>query len=344
MTRHPHHKTISRPSSHAEASFGPAAHRHSHGHAGLPPPAGETGGTRLLVTMAINLVIPVLQVIGGIMANSVALVSDAVHNFSDFAAIIISYVSLRIGRKGASVQHTFGYQRAELIGALLNVVILTCAVAFILYEALIRLFHPAPVSGIIVILLAGAGIIGNGISAGLLHRDAQHNLNVRGAFLHMLGDFLVSLVVMINGAVLVFAPWYFLDPLLSFGIAVFILKNCWSVMTEAVFILMNATPRGLNLSAVQEYLEGRPEINSVHYMHAWNTGACGVAFSCHLTVPDQLVSETEILAEKIRSQLFHLFGIDHPILQFETADCGNGTMLCEWSHPKISAPVHETGS
>ncbi len=324
--QHPHPEPEARSHFHAA---------HSHRHA-------EVNGNRLLITMAINFIIPVLQVAGGIMANSVALVSDAVHNFSDFAAIIVSWVSLRIGRKGASVQHTFGYQRAELIGALLNVMILTCAVAFILYEALLRLFHPEPVSGKIVMLLAGVGIVGNGFSAWLLHRDAKHNLNIRGAFLHMMGDFLVSLVVLINGAVLVFAPWYFLDPILSFIIAVFILKNCWTVMSEAVAILMNATPRGLDLPAVQTYLESRPEIDSVHYMHAWNTGSCGVAFSCHLTVPDQLVSQTEILAEKIRHQLLHLFGIDHPILQFETVNCGSGTLLCEWSHPE--KPVHPSGS
>lgn len=300
---------------------------HHHG-----PNLSESGVTRLMITLVINFIIPVLQLGGGFLANSIALVSDAVHNFSDFAAIFISYISLRISQKGASTRHTFGYQRAEIVGALLNVAILVCAVIFIVYEAIVRLYHPETVSGGLVMIMAGVGIVGNGFSAILLYRDSKQNLNIRGAFLHMVGDFLTSVMVLAVGGILIFKPWYWLDPLLSFLIAVFILKNCWSVMTEAVSILMNATPKGLDLRKVQEYLESRPEIESAHYLHAWNMGSCGIAFSGHLTVSDQKVSDTEILAEKIRHQLFHQFGIDHPILQFETTKCGNGTMLCELSN------------
>ena len=300
-------------------------------HAGHPHSYGDSRGGRLLITLAINFIIPLAQIIGGLYANSIALISDAVHNFSDFVAIFISYIAYLIGRKGVSERHTFGFQRAEIIGALLNVIILTCAVVFIVYGAIHRLFHPAAVSGAIVMVLAGVGIVGNGISAWVLHRDASHNLNVRGAFLHMLGDFLTSVVVLANGAVLLFKPWYWLDPLLSLLIAAFILKNAWTVLKESVAILMNAVPKELDLPKVQEFLENRPEIRSAHYLHAWPVGSCGIAFTCHITVNDQMVSETEILAEKLRYDLFHQFGIDHPIFQFETTVCGNATMLCEVS-------------
>jgi cation diffusion facilitator family transporter len=297
----------------------------------LPISSTDTSGFRLLVTLGINFVIPVVQIIGGVMANSIALISDAVHNFSDFIAILISYIALRIGRKGVSTRHTFGFQRAEILGALLNVAILFCAVIFIVYEAFWRLWQPEPVSGGLVMILAGVGIAGNGFSALLLYRDSRNNLNIRGAFLHMIGDFLTSLMVLISGAVLLWRPWYWLDPLLSFLIAIFILKNCWTVLTEAVAILMNATPRELDLPEIQKFLESRPEIISAHYLHAWNLGNCGIAFTCHLTVADRLVSDTEILAEKIRHALFRQFGIDHPVFQFETVTCGNGNMLCELS-------------
>src|SRR6056297_504749 len=297
---------------------------HSHSH-------GDARGNRLLITLAINFIIPLAQIIGGLYANSIALISDAVHNFSDFVAIFISYIAYLIGRKGVSERHTFGFQRAEIIGALLNVIILTCAVVFIVYGAVNRLFHPAAVSGAIVMVLAGVGIVGNGISAWVLHRDASHNLNVRGAFLHMMGDFLTSVVVLANGAVLLFKPWYWLDPLLSLLIAAFILKNAWTVIKESVAILMNAVPKDLDLPEVQAFLENRPEIHSAHYLHAWQVGSCGVAFTCHLTVDDQKVSQTEALAADLLKLLYEAFGIDHPVFQFETSVCGNATLLCEIS-------------
>jgi len=294
-------------------------------------PAGSGRGARLLITLAINFLIPVAQIIGGIFSNSIALISDAVHNFSDFVAILISYIAYRIGRKGVSARHTFGLQRAEIIGALLNVIILTSAVFYIVYEAVHRFINPEAVSGLIVMVLAAVGIIGNGLSAWILHRDAGHNLNIRGAFLHMMGDFLTSVVVLANGAVLLIKPWYWLDPLLSLLIAAFILKNAWTVVKESVTILMNAVPKELELERVQQFLQDRPEIHSAHYLHAWHVGSCGIAFTCHLTVDDQMISRTETLAAELRQQLLDRFGIDHPVFQFETVVCGNATLLCEIS-------------
>jgi len=174
----------------------------------------DTSGSRLLMTLAMNFIIPVVQIIGGFYAHSMALISDATHNFSDFTAVLISYVAFRISKKGASFQNTFGYRRAEIMAALINVVILAAASAFIIYGAVHRLHHPETVSGLIVVYVAGIGILGNGISAWLLHRDSKHNLNVRSAFLHMMGDFLFSVAVLINGIVLIFKPWYWLDPAL----------------------------------------------------------------------------------------------------------------------------------
>jgi cation diffusion facilitator family transporter len=217
------------------------------------------------------------------------------------------------------------------MAALLNVAILMGAVGFIVYEAFHRLLHPEAVLGQVVIIMAGVGILGNGFSAWLLHRDSKHSLNVRGAFLHMVGDLFTSVAVLVNGVILIFKPWYWLDPLLSILIVLFILKNCWSLLKEASAILMNATPRGLDIQRVKDFLEQIPGVCGVHYLHVWNVSSSSIAFSCHVEVLDQPVSQTETLAEKIRQELFHHFGIDHPVLQFETAQCGNGSMLCEIS-------------
>ena len=308
---------------HVHGSTGTCSHHHVD--------VKDTSGSRLLMTLALNLIIPTAQVIGGVYAHSMALISDATHNFSDFVAVLLAYIAHRIGRKRASIQNTFGYKRAEILAAAMNVAILLGASAFIVYGAVNRFYHPQAVLGNVVILLAGVGILGNGLSAWLLHRDSKHSLNVRGAFLHMIGDLLTSIMVLINGAVLIFRPWYWLDPLLSILIVLFILKNCWSILKAASGILMNATPKGLNLEEIKGFLEQIPGVCGVHYLHAWNISASSIGFSCHVEVLDQLVTKTEKIGESIRHELFHRFGIDHPVLQFETTECGNGGILCEIS-------------
>jgi cation diffusion facilitator family transporter len=299
---------------------------------------GDTTGSRLLLTLAINFLIPVAQIWGGIYAQSMALISDAVHNFSDFTALLIAYFAFRIGTRGASRKNTFGYERAEILGAAINVALLTAASGFILYEAFDRFLNPQPVIGRIVIYLAAVGIAGNGLSAWLLHRDSKHSLNVRGAFLHMMGDLLTSLLVLVNGILLLFKAWYWLDPLLSLLIVAFILKNCWSILKEATGILMNSTPKDIDIEEIKKALEEIPGVCGVHYLHAWNISSSNIAFSCHVEVADQLISDTEPLAEKIRVVLLERFGIDHPILQFETRPCGEGTLLCELSAGKDCGP------
>lgn len=302
----------------------------------------DTSGARLLATLALNLLIPLAQVIGGLLANSVALISDAVHNFSDFMAVLISYIAFRIGRKGATVFNTFGYRRAEIMAALFNVMLLTGASGFILYHAAERFWHPQSVNGLVVIILAGVGMVGNGLSAWLLHRDAAHNLNVRGAFLHMVGDLLTSVAVLINGILLLFFPWYWLDPLLSLLIVAFILKNGWGLLKESVAVLMNATPSHIHLEKVQDFLSNLPGVIGVHYLHAWQVSSASTAFSCHVVVPDQPVSSTGQLAARIRRELLDRFRIDHPVLQFETAACGEGALLCELACNAVDGHTPET--
>ncbi|WP_372683645.1 cation diffusion facilitator family transporter, partial [Desulfosarcina sp.] len=228
-----------------------------------------------------------------------------------------------------TVFNTFGYRRAEIMAALINVMLLAGASGVILYHAVQRFLHPQTVNGLIVIVLAGVGVVGNGLSAWLLHRDAAHSLNVRGAFLHMVGDLLTSVAVLINGLLLLYYPWYWLDPLLSVLIVIIILKNGWNLFKESTAVLMNATPGHLRLEKVRDYLCHLPGILNVHYLHAWQVSSSSTAFSCHVVVPDQPVSRTGQLSERIKHELLHRFRIDHPVLQFETGDCGQGTLLCE---------------
>jgi cation diffusion facilitator family transporter len=318
---------------------------HPHGCAGhLHGPAlKDTSGPRLLATLVLNLIIPTAQIVGGLLANSVALISDAMHNFSDFTALLISYIAYRIGRRGATVFNTFGYRRAEIMAALINVALLAGASGVILYHAMHRFLNPQPVNGVLVIALAAVGVVGNGLSAWLLHRDAAHSLNVRGSFLHMMGDLLTSVVVLINGLLLLYYPWYWLDPLLSLVIVVFIIKNGWGLLKESTAVLMNATPGHIDLEKIRHFLGDLPGVRGVHYLHAWQVSSASTAFSCHVVVPDQPVSRTGQLAERIRHELLHHFHIDHPVLQFETADCGQGGLLCEMACNGSQGPAPDGG-
>ncbi|MBF0573134.1 MAG: cation transporter [Desulfamplus sp.] len=304
-----------------------ANHDHHHHHVDI----NNNRGKHLLFVLALNFIIPVVQICGGIFAHSVALISDAIHNFSDFTAIFIAYIAYRIGKRGASIHNTFGYNRVEILATLINVAMLIGASGVIFYEAIIRFRNPEPVQGFIVMIAATIGIVGNGLSAWTLHKDSEHNLNARGAFLHMVGDMLTSIAVLLNGLILLFKDWYWIDPLLSLMIVLFILKNCWTIFKEAGLILMNATPKEIDIIKIKESIESIPQICGVHYLHAWQQSSSSIAFSAHIVVNDQLVSQTEALAKVIRDKLMKNFKIDHPTLQFETFPCGNGTMLCEIS-------------
>ncbi|ROQ92356.1 cation diffusion facilitator family transporter [Desulfosoma caldarium] len=319
---------------------------HGHGaceHHGHGLHAQDASGSRLLLTMLLNLLIPSAQVVGGVLANSVAVLSDATHNFGDFAALLIAYIAWRVGRRGATTRHTFGFRRVEILAALLNVLLLVGACSVILWEAVQRFRHPQEISGSWVMALAAVGVVGNGFSAWLLHRDAAHNLNMRGAFLHMMGDLLTSVAVLINGAVLLFKPWTWLDPLLSLIIVALILKNCWSVLQEAVAVLMNAAPRHVDISRVKETLEALPGVLNAHYLHAWHVSSSSIAFSCHLVIPDQKLSQGEQVRRQAAEALRRHFGIDHAIIQLETLCCGNGSLLCEGScHGTTAMPSTES--
>ena len=297
-------------------------HNHSHSRE-------TTMGSRLLTAMAINLLIPAAQIAGGIVAGSVALISDAVHNLGDFASLVVAYGAHRAGRRGPSLRHSFGLQRMEILAAVINSALLGGAALFIATEALDRLANPQPIRLGIVAWLALAGLAGNGLSAWLLHRDSARNLNARGAFLHMVGDTLTSAAVLTGALVMRVADMPWLDPVLSLAIVAYIAWNAVLLLKEAVHVLMNGTPRGLDLEKVRADMEAVDGVLSVHYLHAWAMGGCSVAMTGHVVVGDQMVSATEQLARTLGDRLLAGFGIDHPVFQFETRACGRGELLCQ---------------
>lgn len=285
-------------------------------------------GRRLLTAIVINLLIPIVQIWGGIVSGSMALISDALHNLSDFISLVINYAALLIGRRAPTHKQTFGYKRVEIFAALISVAILYAAAVYIAIEAWQRFIAPRAISGQIVIWIALLGFAGNLFSALILHSGAKVNLNMKSAFLHMMTDAATSLAVVALGVLWLYKPWYWLDPVLSWLIVALIIYSGWGILKDSFLILMNATPPGINLAEIKNTLEAIEGISEIHDLHVWNPSAESIALAAHVTVPDQMLGKVDELAEKVRTVLWQKFKIGHPTLQFESSACQNGGLLC----------------
>jgi cobalt-zinc-cadmium efflux system protein len=278
--------------------------------------------------MIMNLIIPAVQIYGGIISGSMALISDALHNLSDFISLIINYAALAIGKCGPTYQQTFGYKRVEIFATLVSVGLLYGTGFYIAIEAWHRFRAPQPISGQLVIWIALLGFAGNIISALMLRSGSKVNLNMKSAFLHMLSDAATSLVVAILGIVWLFKPWFWLDPVFSWLIVGMILFSGWGLLKDSILILMNATPQGICLQDIQKSLESLEGVKEIHDLHVWNPSAESIALAVHITVPDQMLGKVDELAERVRTVLADKFKIDHPTLQFESNTCNDGQLLC----------------
>ena len=285
-------------------------------------------GKRLVVSMIMNLIIPAVQIYGGIISGSMALISDALHNLSDFISLVINYAALAIGRRGPTDQQTFGYKRVEIFATLVSVGLLYGTGFYIAIEAWHRFRAPQPIAGQLVIWIALLGFAGNIISALMLRAGSKVNLNMKSAFLHMLSDAATSLVVAILGVVWIFKSWFWLDPVFSWLIVGMILFSGWGLLKDSILILMNATPPGIYLHDIQKSLESLEGVKEIHDLHVWNPSAESIALAVHITVPDQMLGKVDELAERVRTVLADKFKIDHPTLQFESNTCNNGQLLC----------------
>jgi cobalt-zinc-cadmium efflux system protein len=290
--------------------------------------AEKSWGNRLVVSMVMNLLIPAVQIYGGILSGSMALVSDALHNLSDFITLVINYAALIIGKRGPTMKQTFGYKRVEIFATLISVALLYGAAFYIAFEAWQRFRTPEPIAGQMVVWIALIGFVGNILSALLLHAGSKVNLNMKSAFLHMLADAATSLGVVVLGILWMFKPWYWLDPLFSWLIVAMIFYSGWGLLKDSFLILMNATPPGIDLEKIQKSLEAIDGIREIHDLHVWNPSSESIALAVHITVPDQMLGRVDELAARVRTTLSSEFNIDHPTLQFESNSCNDGELLC----------------
>jgi cobalt-zinc-cadmium efflux system protein len=257
-----------------------------------------------------------------------ALISDAVHNLSDFTAVLVSYLALKISGKAPDVKQTFGYRRLEIFAAVFNVALLLGAGFYIAVESWRRLQNPEPIAGRLVIWIAAVAFLANLASTGLLHAGAKENLNIRGAFLHMLTDALMSLGIVVLGVIWLYQPWYWLDPLFSWLIVAVIVYSSWDILKHAFLIFMNATPPGIDIHAVQQEMEAIDGVLAIHHLHVWSLSEDSTALAVHILTDDRMLSEIDVISAAVRDMLLCKFNIDHPVLQFETQHTEESGIFC----------------
>jgi cobalt-zinc-cadmium efflux system protein len=288
----------------------------------------EPNQRNLLISIFLNAGITLAEFIGGILSNSLALISDAVHNLSDTMAIVISYLAMRIGKKDSTSKNTFGFKRVEILAALFNAVVLIAISVYLFYEAYKRFVNPEPIQGKTMFIVATIGLLGNLISVLLLHKDSSHNLNVKAAYLHLLGDTLSSVGVIAGSIVIYFWNIYWIDPLLTILIGLVIIKATWSILKETVEILMQASPAALNLTEIKMELEKHPDLKDIHHIHAWRLSDNIIHFQCHAYVNKNLpINEIDKIRIELESILHKEFGINHITIQMELDSCLDKTTI-----------------
>ncbi len=306
---HPATPAVSLPNKHA-ASPSDHGHSHTHGHS-----EGREG--KLSVTLALVLVWMVVEALGGWFSGSLALVADAGHMMSDAAALAITLFAVRMARWPASAQHTFGFQRAEILAAFLNASALLVLSLGILYEAWERLWMPTTLAGPMVVGVATVGLLVNLVSLKLLGHHHQDDLNLRGAWLHMLSDALGSVGAILAGLSAWILGWTWVDPAASALIALLVLRSGWQLLDESLAVLMERAPARVDVGRLRARLLAQPGVEGVHDLHVWSLGAGQVAMSGHVVT----VQHTPELLCALRTLLRTEFGIGHVTLQLEPVAC-----------------------
>jgi cobalt-zinc-cadmium efflux system protein len=284
---------------------------------------------RFLLSLSLTGLIFLAEVIGGSLTGSLALLSDAAHVFLDAFALGLSYVAIRLAALPPNDRHTYGYHRLQVLAALANGATLLLVAFEIFREAWDRLKNPAPVLAGPMLAVAIVGLVANLIVALVLREHDHHDLNVRSAFLHVLGDALASIGVIVAGVIIVLTGWTLIDPLVSVIIGLIILIGSGRVLRESVHILVEGMPEGLTATQVAEVMRQVPGVSEVHDLHVWTVGPGYVSLSAHVVLADQSLSQTQHAMDALKQVLADELGIEHTTIQFECASCEQGTVLCQ---------------
>lgn len=300
-------------------------HHHHHDH---EFELNSSTSTRMFITMSMNFIITIAEILGGIFSGSLSLISDALHNLTDGFAIIISYIALRLRKVKNSPLHTFGLKRAEIFAAVINSTVLFFISLFLFYEAIHRLIFPEPIQGKLMIIVASIGLIANVTGTLLLRRDSHKSINIKSAYLHLLIDAMSSVTVIIGGILITLFDIVWIDPILTILIGLYVLKESLAILKESSHILLEGAPSEIDLVEIKKKVENIPEINDIHHIHIWKIGENDVLFEGHINCKDMYISETVKIQQEVENILKD-FGIGHVTLQFECNTCENKNLIYE---------------
>ena len=305
------------------------SHTHVHGHAhGHAHDAPQVSAATLGGAVALTLAFVLAEAIGGWWGNSLALLSDAGHNLADAATLGLSWYALWMDGKPSHERMTFGYHRVGVFAALINAVSLVLIALFIGWEGIERLRHPEPASGVLMIVLATVAIIVNLAIGSRLHQGAKHDINVRSAYIHMIGDAVSAFGVVIAGIIIATTQWLLADPIVSLVIAALILYSSYGVLSESATVLLEGTPAGTDMPAVIDAMKNVAGVLDVHDLHVWMVGPGVVACSCHIVVAEQSVREGQQVLRAVVRDIEQRFHITHTTVQVEVEGCDATDMYC----------------
>lgn len=300
------------------------SHNHSHHN------HGDLKGRPLVISIFLNILITVAQVVGGLLSGSLALLSDALHNFTDVLSLIVSYIANVLSKKKASINRTFGYKRAEILATFINASTLIIIAVILIIEAVKRFQNPQEIESNLVIWLSLLGIVANGISVLLLKKNAEVNMNMRSAYLHLLTDMLASVAVLIGGLLMKFYQMFWVDSVLTLAIALYLIWVGYTLLKESFKVLMLFTPEDIHVKDIVNELQQLKEIKNVHHVHIWQLNENEVHLEAHIDFNEDIsLSKFDYILHNIEEILHHKFEINHVNIQPEFGKCDSKDVIVQ---------------
>jgi len=288
----------------------------------------KVSGKNLLITVILNIIITVAQFIGGVLSGSLALLSDAVHNFSDVLSLLIAYGANRLSSRPSNAEKTFGYHRAEILAALFNSSLLIGIAIYLIIESVHKLYNPEPIESTWVIALGALGIVVNSLSVWIVKDDAKSNMNFKAAYLHLLADVMTSVAVVMGGVLMYYFNLFWIDPFISILIATYLIWASFALVKGAAFVLMQFTPEGVEVDDVVKTIISAPQIDNVHHLHLWQLDEHHIHLEAHLDFNENIsIEDCSGIIDILESQLLESFDISHTTFQCEYNRCDNKNII-----------------